>query len=81
MYTLTWGPESYINEVKEQFGYFTIEEFVSFFRELGAKILVAESYFEKDYQVHLEPMITLMNEKKELIHYPDSNCFIIIEKP
>lgn len=81
MYTLTWGPESYFNEVKEQFGYFTIEEFVSFFRELGAKILVAESYFEKDYQVHLEPMITLMNEKKELIHYPDSNCFIIIEKP
>lgn len=81
MYTLTWGPASYFNEVKEQFGYFTMDEFVSFFRELGANILVAESYFEKDYQVHLEPMVTLMNQNQEIIRYPDSNCFIIVEKP
>ena len=81
MYTLTWGTESYFNEVKEQFGYFTIDEFVSYFKELGADIIAAESYFETDYKKHLEPMIDLMDIDGKEMQYPDSNCFIIIEKP
>jgi len=80
IYTLTWGPDSYFNEVKEQFGYMTIAEFRAFFEELGAKILVAESYFEADYKTHLDPMIRLMDMNGNEISYPDSNCFVIAEK-
>lgn len=81
MYTYTWGTESYFNEVKEQFGYFTLNEFKEFFEELGANVLKAESYFEEDYFNHLNPLLRFTNSDDKEIKYPDSNCIIVIEKP
>lgn len=81
MYTYTWGTESYFNEVKEQFGYFTLNEFKEFFEKLGANVLKAESYLEEDYFNHLNPLLRFTNSDNKEIKYPDSNCIIVIEKP
>ena len=41
LYTYTWGEQSYPLEVNEQFGYFTLSEYVEFIKENlpGAKII------------------------------------------
>lgn len=75
LYTYTWGTESYAHEVQEQFGYFTIEEFRSFFEELGARIIRCDAFLEQGYVTHLSPKVELSVPK-----FPDSNCIVIVEK-
>lgn len=79
LYTYTWGKESYAHEVNEQFGYFTLNEFVSFFEEIGAKIIVANEFLEPGYTEHLSPLVDLYKDNKK-IELPNSNCIIVVEK-
>ena len=46
LYTYTWGEDSYPLEVQEQFGYFTLEEYISFIKENlpNSKIIESKSY-------------------------------------
>jgi len=75
LYTYTWGQESYAHEVQEQFGYFTLEEFCSFFEKMGANIIVAKEFLEPGYEEHLSELVKL-----EPPSFPNSNCIVVVEK-
>ncbi|MBR4345099.1 MAG: methyltransferase [Lachnospiraceae bacterium] len=75
LYTYTWGQESYAHEVQEQFGYFTIDEYRTFFEELGAKIIRCDAFLEPGYVEYLSPKVRLSVDR-----FPDSNCIVIAEK-
>ena len=78
LYTYTWGLDSFSHEVKEQFGYFSIEEFKEFLE--FAKIIKAESYLLPGYTENLKDKIRFMDKDFEEVSLPDSTCLIIIEK-
>ena len=80
MYTYTWGSESYAHEVKEQFGYFTLKEYVTFFEEIGAKIILAKEFLEPGYPANLNNYLTLLDEEGNETEYPFSNCIIVVSK-
>ena len=80
MYTYTWGSESYAHEVKEQFGYFTLKEYVAFFEEIGAKIILAKEFLEPGYPANLNNYLTLLDEEGNETEYPFSNCIIVVSK-
>ncbi len=76
LFTYTWGNESYSHEVQEQFGYFTLQEFVDFFeKELKAHIIEAKEFLEDGYFEHLKETVILPKEE-----YPNSNCIVVVEK-
>lgn len=80
LYTYTWGNESYSHEVQEQFGYFTLEEFVAFFRSLGARIVEARQFLEPGYEEHLGKLVRLSNASGAPAAFPYSNCIVVAEK-
>lgn len=80
LYTYTWGNESYAHEVNEQFGYFTLNEYKSFFENLGAKIIIAKEFLEPGYSEHLLPLVSIFDENGTEMELPNSNCIIVIEK-
>ena len=80
MYTYTWGIQSYPHEVKEQFGYFTLKEYVKFFEEIGAEILLAKEFLEPGYPDHLGKQLTLMDESGAEVEFPASNCILVVKK-
>lgn len=77
LYTITWGPMSYPQEVQEQFGYLTLQEYNNMLEELGYTIYTAEAFLEPGYPEHL-------NSKIELLDFDwtdiPSNCIIVAEK-
>lgn len=78
LYTYTWGNESYACEINEQFGYFTLSDYVDFFtQQLGCKIVNAEEYLEPGYPEHLDPLVHLVDFEWSEI---PSNCIIVAEK-
>ncbi len=83
LYTYTWGDESYIHEVQEQFGYFTPGEYVAFIEEVlgdNAKIIVSRHYLQEGYTEALARKVEVMDEDGQLVPLPDSTCLIVIEK-
>ncbi|MBR4580079.1 MAG: methyltransferase [Lachnospiraceae bacterium] len=80
MYTYTWGIQSYPHEVKEQFGYFTLKEYVDFFESIGAQVLLAKEFLEPGYPNHLSKLLTLTDENGEETEYPASNCILVVKK-
>lgn len=80
LFTYTWGNESYAHEVQEQFGYFTLKEYKDFLEGLGAKIIFAEELLEPGYPDNLGKYLDLLDEKENVVEYPDSNCIIVVEK-
>lgn len=77
LYTYTWGNESYACEVNEQFGYFTLKEYVEFFKSIGCNIIQSEEYLEAGYPNHLNPLVELVDFEWSDI---PSNCIIAVEK-
>lgn len=82
LYTYTWGEQSYPLEVKEQFGYFTIDEYVNFIKDNlpNCKIIVSKSFLQKGYEENLLPKINIYDENKNVVKLPDSTSIIVIEK-
>ena len=82
LYTYTWGEQSYPLEVKEQFGYFTIEEYVNFIKENlpNCKVIVSKSFLQKGYEENLLPKVNIYDENKNVVKLPDSTSIIVIEK-
>ena len=77
LYTITWGPMSYPQEVKEQFGYLTLNEFVRMLESTGYKIHKAEQFVETGYEEHLKNKVDLIDFKWSDI---PSTCIIVAEK-
>ncbi|MCY1713390.1 class I SAM-dependent methyltransferase [Caproiciproducens galactitolivorans] len=83
LYTYTWGEESYVHEINEQFGYFTPSEYCRFITEtLGeqAKILECRHYLQDGYPLALSQKISFSDENGKRVQLPDSTCLIVIEK-
>lgn len=82
LYTYTWGEESYPLEVQEQFGYFTLEEYNTFIKEIlpNSKIIASKSFLQKGYEENLLPKINIYDENMNVVPLPDSTSIIVIEK-
>lgn len=83
LYTYTWGEESYVHEINEQFGYFTPSEYCGFItKTLGeqAKILECRHYLQEGYTLALSQKISFSDENGNPTRLPDSTCLIVIEK-
>ncbi len=82
LYTYTWGSDSYPNEVKEQFGYFSVKEYVNFIKKclFNVKIIEAKSFLQDGYEEHLLDKISIYDENMNVVKLPDSTCIIVIEK-
>lgn len=82
LYTYTWGEESYPLEVQEQFGYFTLDEYINFIKENlpNGKIIESKSYLQKGYEENLLPKINFYDEDMNVVSLPDSTSIIVIEK-
>lgn len=83
LYTYTWGEKSYPYEVKEQFGYFTPNEYKEAINEIikdEGEILLFKHYLQEGYTTSLQPKINFYDEKYNKKQLPDSTCFIIISK-
>lgn len=83
LYTYTWGKESYPHEVKEQFGYFTPNEYVNFVTKCfeGNLKIIKQSHFLQDgYEEHLLKKISFFDEHYHPTSLPDSTFILVVEK-
>lgn len=82
LYTYTWGEQAYPLEVKEQFGYFTPEEYVECIKEVlpDANIIECNAFLQSGYERNLLSKISIYDENKGVVKLPDSTCIIVIEK-
>lgn len=82
LYTYTWGEQSYPLEVQEQFGYFTLNEYIEFIKEnLENSIIVeAKSFLQEGYEKNLLNKISIFDENHNVVKLPDSTSLIVIEK-
>ncbi len=78
MFTYTWGPASYPQEVQEQFGYFSKADYEAFLQEIGMKVITSREVVEPGYEEHLAASIELLDgaDWKEI----PTNVIIIAEK-
>jgi hypothetical protein len=77
LYTITWGSMSYPQEVQEQFGYFTLEQYKQTLKDVGLEIVEARQFTEHGYPEHLDDKVELFNFSWNDI---PSNCIIVAEK-
>jgi SAM-dependent methyltransferase len=77
LYTITWGAMSYPQEVQEQFGYFTLDEFVETLESMGMTIVEAKEFTESGYPEHLSEHVELIDFTWDDI---PSNCIIVATK-
>ena len=82
LYTYTWGEQSYPLEVQEQFGYFTLSEYVKFIKEnlKNSKIIESKSFLQEGYEKNLLNRISIFDENGNVVKLPDSTSLIVIEK-
>lgn len=83
LYTYTWGEESYVHEVQEQFGYFTPSGYSRFIAEtLGARASILEfrHYLQEGYTIALSQKVEFLDVHGSPVPLPDSTCLIVIEK-
>lgn len=83
LYTYTWGEESYVHEVQEQFGYFSPSGYQQFIRNtLGpaASIIENRHYLQEGYSIALSQKVEFLDESGNTVPLPDSTCLIVLEK-
>lgn len=83
LYTYTWGENSYPLEVQEQFGYFTLSQYVNFINEIfdnKCKIIECYHFLQDGYAENLLTKISIYDENHNIVDLPDSTCIIVIEK-
>jgi hypothetical protein len=80
MYTYTWGPEAYANEVQEQFGYYTENEFLEILKDIGYTIQYHTVVLEPGYEEHLKDSCYITDKNGNKLDYPDSTVFIVAKK-
>ena len=78
LYTYTWGERSYAQEVQEQFGCFTLDEYRRTLEKLGLRVLQARSFTEPGYPEHLNGKVELLDGLtwEEL----PSTCILVAER-
>lgn len=83
LYTYTWGEDSYVHEVNEQFGYFTPSEYRNFVMDVlgsDAKIVEFKHFLQDGYEEYLLKKINLFDENYNKVKLPESTVLLVIEK-
>jgi len=83
LYTYTWGEQSYVHEINEQFGYFTPAEYQKFVLNAlqgKAKIIECRHFLQEGYTIALSQKIEFFDENRKKVSLPDSTCLLVIEK-
>lgn len=84
LYTFTWGEESYVHEVNEQFGYFTPtgykDAIAKTLGEENYELVAFKHYLQEGYTENLHQKIRFLDEQEQEVSLPDSTCLIVIEK-
>lgn len=83
LYTYTWGEDSYVHEVNEQFGYFTPSEYRNFVIDvlgLEAEIVGFKHFLQDGYEEHLLKKINLFDGNYNKVKLPESTILLVIEK-
>lgn len=84
LYTYTWGQEAYPHEVQEQFGVFTLQEYIDFIEDVvgseNVKVIESKQYLLAGYKEHLSPKVTLYDKHGEQKSLPSSTCLLVFEK-
>lgn len=84
LYTYTWGEESYVHEVNEQFGYLSKSKYEELiYDSLGkdnVKVIKLASYLQEGYPENLKDKIEYFDENFNEVVLPDSTAIIVIEK-
>lgn len=83
LYTYTWGKESYAQEVQEQFGYFTPDEYKAFVTDCfegNVKFIYTSHFLQEGYSEHLLDKIEFMDENMNPVNLPDSTFILVAEK-
>lgn len=85
LYTITWGPESFPFEVKEQLGYYTCADWDNLIEELhdfyAVEKLHFERYLQQGYIDHLESKVSLTTLDDRALGFPYSNMILVLRKP
>ncbi|MGM1442546.1 class I SAM-dependent methyltransferase [Bacillus cereus group sp. BceL305] len=83
LYTYTWGEDSFVHEVQEQFGIFTPNDYKDFVKGIfGDKVNIVQAmnYLQDGYTNHLSEKIEFTDESGNDIALPDSTFFMVLEK-
>ena len=83
LYTYTWGEKSYPLEVKEQFGYFTPNEYLEFIKDIFAhqcKIVECQYFLQNGYEENLLNRIAIFDENENVVSLPNSTIIIVVQK-
>ncbi|MGX7628309.1 class I SAM-dependent methyltransferase [Bacillus thuringiensis] len=83
LYTYTWGEDSFVHEVQEQFGIFTPNDYKDFVKGIfGDKVNIVQAmnYLQDGYTKHLSEKIEFTDESGNAVTLPDSTFFMVLEK-
>ena len=83
LYTYTWGEDSFVHEVQEQFGIFTPNDYKDFVKGIfGDKVNIVQAmnYLQDGYTNHLSEKIEFTDESGNAVALPDSTFFMVLEK-
>lgn len=83
LYTYTWGEKSYPLEIKEQFGYFTPDEYIKFIKDIfnnQCKIIECKHFLQAGYEENLLNRIGFYDEDLNITQLPDSTIILVVEK-
>ena len=83
LYTYTWGEDSFVHEVQEQFGIFTPNDYKDFVKGIfgdQVNIIQAMNYLQDGYTNHLNEKIEFKDESGNAVALPDSTFFMVLEK-
>ncbi len=83
LYTYTWGEQSYAHEVKEQFGYYTPNEYIEAIKSAfdnKMKVVHMDHYLQDGYEEYLLPKVSIYDENENECKLPDSTIILIVEK-
>ncbi len=80
MLTITWGEDSMKRECQEWYTIMGIEDYLDIFRDIGYKVLYAESIIQPGYQIFLPKLGKLINKTGYEIPLPFTNLICAFEK-
>lgn len=83
LYTYTWGEDSFVHEVQEQFGILTPNDYKDFVKGIfGDKVNIVQAmnYLQDGYTNHLSEKIEFTDESGNAVALPDSTFFMVLEK-
>lgn len=74
-FTYTWGPESFVREVQEYYGLFTLDAYAGYCVSRGFDLVSADSYIQEGYREHLDGKVEFIG-----MDFPATNALWVMDK-